>query len=89
MKMRGEDTVVAVTLLEKDHLLTISDVGFGKRTEFDDFRGHGRGTTAADASAETQARRLGFALHGRPHGHALEQNHRVLHGPAAEARCRC
>ncbi len=44
MKMRGEDTVVAVTLLEKDHLLTISDVGFGKRTEFDDFRGHGRGT---------------------------------------------
>ena len=44
MKMRGEDTIVAVTLLEKDHLLTISDVGFGKRTEFDDFRGHGRGT---------------------------------------------
>jgi DNA gyrase subunit A len=44
MKMRGEDTVVAVTLVEKDHLLTISDVGFGKRTEFDDFRGHGRGT---------------------------------------------
>ena len=44
MKMRGEDTVVAVTLLEKDHLLTISDVGFGKRTEFDEFRGHGRGT---------------------------------------------
>jgi DNA gyrase subunit A len=44
MKMKGEDTVVAVTLLEKDHLLTISDVGFGKRTEFDEFRGHGRGT---------------------------------------------
>lgn len=44
MKMRGEDTVVAVTLVEKDHLLTISDVGFGKRTEFDEFRGHGRGT---------------------------------------------
>ena len=44
MKMRGEDTIVAVTLLEKDHLLTISDVGFGKRTEFDDFMGHGRGT---------------------------------------------
>jgi len=42
--MKGEDTVVAVTLLEKDHLLTISDVGFGKRTEFDEFRGHGRGT---------------------------------------------
>ncbi|MDD1705852.1 MAG: DNA gyrase subunit A [Methanoregulaceae archaeon] len=44
MKMRGGDTVVALTLLEKDHLLTISDVGFGKRTEFDEFRGHGRGT---------------------------------------------
>jgi DNA gyrase subunit A len=44
MKMRGQDTVVAVTLLEKDHLLTISDVGFGKRSEFDEFRGHGRGT---------------------------------------------
>jgi DNA gyrase subunit A len=44
MKLRGEDTIIAVTLLEKDHLLTIADVGFGKRTEFDDFRGHGRGT---------------------------------------------
>jgi DNA gyrase subunit A len=44
MKLKGEDTVVAVTLLEKDHLLTISDVGFGKRSEFDEFRGHGRGT---------------------------------------------
>jgi len=44
MNLRGEDTVVAVTLLEKDHLLTISDVGFGKRSEFDEFRGHGRGT---------------------------------------------
>jgi len=44
MKLRGEDTIIAVTLLEKDHLLTISDVGFGKRTEFDEFRGHGRGT---------------------------------------------
>jgi len=44
MKLRGGDTVVAVTLLEKDRLLTISDVGFGKRTDFDEFRGHGRGT---------------------------------------------
>jgi DNA gyrase subunit A len=44
MKLRGGDTVVALTLLEKDHLLTLSDVGFGKRTEFDEFRGHGRGT---------------------------------------------
>jgi DNA gyrase subunit A len=44
MKLRGEDTVVALSLVEKDHLLTISDVGFGKRSEFDEFRGHGRGT---------------------------------------------
>jgi DNA gyrase subunit A len=44
MKLRTGDMVVAVTLLEKDHLLTISDVGFGKRSEFDEFRGHGRGT---------------------------------------------
>jgi len=44
MNLRKDDTVVAVTLLEKDHLLTISDVGLGKRTEFDEFRGHGRGT---------------------------------------------
>ncbi len=44
MKLKGDDTIVAVTLLEKDHLLTISDVGFGKRSEFDEFRGHGRGT---------------------------------------------
>ena len=40
-----EDTVCAITLVDNDHtLLTISDVGFGKRTEFDDFRGHGRAT---------------------------------------------
>ena len=44
MKLRGEDSIVALTLVEKDHLLTISDVGFGKRTDFDEFRGHGRGT---------------------------------------------
>ncbi len=44
MKLKGEDTIVAVTLLEKDHLLTVSDVGFGKRTEFSEFMGHGRGT---------------------------------------------
>jgi DNA gyrase subunit A len=44
MKLKGDDTIVAVTLLEKDHLLTVSDVGFGKRTEFAEFMGHGRGT---------------------------------------------
>ena len=44
MNLLSGDTIVAVTLLEKDHLLTISDVGFGKRSEFDEFRGHGRAT---------------------------------------------
>jgi DNA gyrase subunit A len=39
------DTVCAITLVDNEHtLLTISDIGFGKRTEFDDFRGHGRAT---------------------------------------------
>jgi DNA gyrase subunit A len=46
MRMReADDTIQSVTLVEKDHLLTVSDAGFGKRTEFDEFRGHGRGTT--------------------------------------------
>jgi DNA gyrase subunit A len=46
MHMReADDTIQSVTLVEKDHLLTVSDAGFGKRTEFDEFRGHGRGTT--------------------------------------------
>jgi DNA gyrase subunit A len=49
MKLRRGDTVVAITLLEKDHLLTISDTGFGKRSEFDEFRGHGRGTMGVRA----------------------------------------
>ena len=46
IKLRNdEDSVCAITLVDKEHtLLTISDVGFGKRTEFDEFRGHGRGT---------------------------------------------
>ena len=46
IKLRDkEDSVCAITLVDNDHtLLTISDVGFGKRTEFDEFRGHGRGT---------------------------------------------
>ena len=44
MRLRGNDTIVALTLVEKDHLLSITDAGFGKRTEFDDFRGHGRAT---------------------------------------------
>lgn len=49
MKLRKDDLVVAATLLEKDHLLTISDTGFGKRSEFDEFRGHGRGTLGVRA----------------------------------------
>ena len=46
MRLRDkEDSVCAITLVDNEHtLLTISNVGFGKRTEFDDFRGHGRAT---------------------------------------------
>ncbi len=32
-------------MVEEDHLLTITEQGYGKRTEFDEFRGHGRGGT--------------------------------------------
>jgi DNA gyrase subunit A len=28
----------------KDHLFVVTDSGYGKRTAFDEFRGHGRGT---------------------------------------------
>jgi len=44
IRMRGSDTLQAVSLVEKDHLLTVTETGYGKRTEFDEFRGHGRGT---------------------------------------------
>jgi len=44
IRLKSEDTIQAITLVEKDHLLTVTDVGFAKRTEFDEFRGHGRGT---------------------------------------------
>ena len=44
IRMRGDDVVKAVTVLEKDMLLVITENGRGKRTEFDEFRGHGRGT---------------------------------------------
>ncbi|MDV0442741.1 DNA gyrase subunit A [Methanorbis rubei] len=42
--LRGTDAVRALTLVEKDHLLTITEGGFGKRTPFEEFRGKGRGT---------------------------------------------
>ncbi|HJK24360.1 MAG TPA: DNA gyrase subunit A [Methanocorpusculum sp.] len=42
--LRRGDTVRALTLVEKDHLLTITEGGYGKRTAFDEFRGKGRGT---------------------------------------------
>lgn len=44
IKLRHGDTLQAVSVVEEDHLLTITEQGFGKRTEFDEFRGHGRGT---------------------------------------------
>ncbi|HMA05573.1 MAG TPA: DNA gyrase subunit A [Methanomicrobiales archaeon] len=44
IRTRGTDVLQSLTVLEHDHLLTITDSGYGKRTEFDEFRGHGRGT---------------------------------------------
>ena len=44
IKLRSGDTLQAISVVEGDHLLTISEQGFGKRTECDEFRGHGRGT---------------------------------------------
>ncbi|HJK02101.1 MAG TPA: DNA gyrase subunit A [Methanocorpusculum sp.] len=42
--LRRGDVVRALTLVEKDHLLTITEGGYGKRTSFDEFHGKGRGT---------------------------------------------
>lgn len=44
IKLKYGDLVQAATVVEKDHLLTITELGYGKRTEFEEFRGHGRGT---------------------------------------------
>ncbi|NLA31012.1 MAG: DNA gyrase subunit A, partial [Methanomicrobiales archaeon] len=44
IRLRHGDALQAISLVEKDHLLTITEQGYGKRTEFDEFRGHGRGT---------------------------------------------
>jgi len=44
IRMRGTDLLKAITVLDKDMLLTITENGRGKRTDFDEFRGHGRGT---------------------------------------------
>jgi len=44
MRIRPNDVLQSLTVVGHDHLLTITDSGHGKRTEFDEFRGHGRGT---------------------------------------------
>jgi DNA gyrase subunit A len=44
MKLRFGDELKNIALVEKDWLLTITENGYGKRTEFDEFRGHGRST---------------------------------------------
>ncbi|HJJ55597.1 MAG TPA: DNA gyrase subunit A, partial [Methanocorpusculum sp.] len=44
MRLKADDCVKDMTLVEKDHLLIVTEKGFGKRTSFDEFRGHGRGT---------------------------------------------
>ena len=44
INLRNGDALQAISVVEGDHLLTITEQGFGKRTDFDEFRGHGRGT---------------------------------------------
>ncbi|NLB00285.1 MAG: DNA gyrase subunit A [Methanomicrobiales archaeon] len=44
IRLRHGDALQAISVVENDHLLTITEQGYGKRTEFDEFRGHGRGT---------------------------------------------
>ena len=44
IRVRPSDVLQSLTVVEHAHLLTITDAGHGKRTEFDEFRGHGRGT---------------------------------------------
>lgn len=44
MRMRFGDRLQAITLVEKDKLLIVTEKGYGKRTDFDEFKGHGRGT---------------------------------------------
>jgi DNA gyrase subunit A len=44
IRLREEDSVQALTIVQKEHLLTVTDSGYGKRTPFEEFRGHGRGT---------------------------------------------
>lgn len=44
ISLRHGDHLQAVTVVNFDHLLTITENGYGKRTEFEEFRGHGRAT---------------------------------------------
>lgn len=44
MRMRFGDSLQGITLVEKDKMLIVTENGYGKRTDFDEFRGHGRGT---------------------------------------------
>ncbi|MDH7593568.1 MAG: DNA gyrase subunit A [Methanomicrobiales archaeon] len=44
IRLRRGDAVQSLTLVEKEHLLTVTESGFGKRTRFDEFNPHGRGT---------------------------------------------
>ncbi|WOF16488.1 DNA gyrase subunit A [Methanoplanus sp. FWC-SCC4] len=44
IKLRFMDVLQDITVVEKDHLFTLTEKGYGKRTEFDEFMGHGRAT---------------------------------------------
>ncbi|EHQ34791.1 DNA gyrase subunit A [Methanoplanus limicola] len=44
MKLRFMDELKDISAVEMDHLLTVTEKGYGKRTDFGEFRGHGRAT---------------------------------------------
>ncbi|TAJ44476.1 DNA gyrase subunit A [Methanofollis fontis] len=44
IRMREGDHLVSLALVSDDLLMTVTERGMGKRTEYDEFRGHGRGT---------------------------------------------
>jgi len=44
IRLQGDDIIQALTIVQKEHLLTITEDGYGKRTSFDEFLSHGRAT---------------------------------------------
>lgn len=44
IRLQGDDIIQALTIVQNEHLLTITEDGYGKRTAFDEFLSHGRAT---------------------------------------------